>query len=90
MAESWERDHLGRSSKRAGRPRSQQRLIGTRPNENCYKVPKALNFKRRKAMSINVTDTAVCNFVEALSHLTDDRDNRGNRHALAFVVAAVV
>jgi predicted transposase YbfD/YdcC len=32
----------------------------------------------------------VCNFVEALSQLSDDRDNRGKRHALAFVVAAVV
>ncbi len=41
-------------------------------------------------MSPNVTDTDVCNFVEALSHLTDDRDNRGKRHALAFVVTAVV
>jgi len=43
-------------------------------------------------MSINVVDveTNVCNFVEALSQLTDDRDNRGKRHALAFVVAGVV
>jgi hypothetical protein len=32
----------------------------------------------------------VCNFVEALSQLTDDRDNRGKRHALALVVAAAV
>jgi predicted transposase YbfD/YdcC len=32
----------------------------------------------------------VCNFVEALSHLTDARDNRGKRHGLAFVVAGVV
>jgi len=34
-------------------------------------------------MSINVVDveTNVCNFVEALSQLTDDRDNRGKRHA---------
>ena len=36
------------------------------------------------------TEADVCNFVEALSHLTDDRDNRGKRHALAFVVAGVV
>jgi predicted transposase YbfD/YdcC len=43
-------------------------------------------------MSINVVyvETNVCHFVEALSHLTDDRDNRGKRHALAFVVAGVV
>jgi len=43
-------------------------------------------------MSINVVyvGTNVCNFVEALSQLTDDRDNRGKRHALAFVVAGVV
>lgn len=32
----------------------------------------------------------VCNFVEALRQLSDNRDNRGKRHALAFVVAAVV
>jgi len=32
----------------------------------------------------------VCNFVDALSHLSDDRDNRGKRHELAFVVAGVV
>ncbi len=36
------------------------------------------------------TEADVCNFVEALSHLSDDRDNRGKRHALAFVVAGVV
>lgn len=43
-------------------------------------------------MSVNVVyvETNVCNFVEALSQLTDDRDNRGKRHALAFVVAGVV
>jgi len=43
-------------------------------------------------MSINVVyvETNVCNFVEALSQLTDDRDNRGKRHTLAFVVAGVV
>ena len=43
-------------------------------------------------MSINVVyvETNVCNFVEALSQLPDDRDNRGKRHALAFVVAGVV
>src|SRR6266849_4178105 len=51
-----------------------------------------LSFKRRKPMSINVVyvETNVCHFVEALSQLTDDRDNRGKRHALAFVVAGVV
>ncbi len=43
-------------------------------------------------MSLNVvyTEADVCNFVEALSQLTDDRDNRGKRHALEFVVAGVV
>src|SRR5882762_3239649 len=43
-------------------------------------------------MSTTVTypEADVCNFVEALSHLTDARDNRGKRHALAFVVASVV
>jgi predicted transposase YbfD/YdcC len=43
-------------------------------------------------MSTTVTypETDVCNFVEALRHLTDARDNRGKRHALAFVVAGVV
>lgn len=43
-------------------------------------------------MSPNVmyTEADVCNFVEALSQLTDDRDNRGKRHALGFVVAGVV
>ena len=43
-------------------------------------------------MSTNVVyvETNVCNFVEARSQLTDDRDNRGKRHALAFVVAGVV
>ena len=43
-------------------------------------------------MSINVVyvETNVCNFVEALSQLPDDRDNRGKRHALAFVLAGVV
>ena len=43
-------------------------------------------------MSTKVAYTAadVCNFVEALSHLSDDRDNRGKRHELAFVVAGVV
>jgi len=35
-------------------------------------------------------ETNVCNFVEALSQLPDDLDNRGKRHALAFVVAGVV
>ena len=43
-------------------------------------------------MSPNVvyTEADVCNFVEALRQLPDDRDNRGKRHALAFVVASVV
>jgi predicted transposase YbfD/YdcC len=43
-------------------------------------------------MSINVVyvETNVCHIVEALRQLTDDRDNRGKRHALAFVVAGVV
>ena len=43
-------------------------------------------------MSTTVTypEADVCNFVAALSHLTDARDNRGKRHALAFVVAGVV
>ena len=43
-------------------------------------------------MSTTVTymEADVCNFVEALSQLTDVRDNRGKRHALAFVVAGVV
>ena len=43
-------------------------------------------------MSTTVTypEADVCNFVEALSHLTDARDNRGKRHGLAFVVAGVV
>jgi predicted transposase YbfD/YdcC len=51
-----------------------------------------LSFKRRKPMSMTVTHTEadVCNFVEALSQLPDDRDNRGKRHALAFVVAGGV
>ena len=39
---------------------------------------------------VTYTEADVCNFVEALSHLPDDRDNRGKRHELAFVVAAVV
>jgi predicted transposase YbfD/YdcC len=61
-------------------------MLGMTPKEPI------LNFKRRKPMSINVVyvETNVCNFVEALSQLTDDRDNRGKRHALAFVVAGVV
>jgi len=33
----WERDHLGRLSKRAGRPRSQQ---GTHVRENRAKTPR--------------------------------------------------
>ena len=36
---SWERDHLGRLSKRAGRPRSQDRA---HPIENCHKGEKHL------------------------------------------------
>lgn len=43
-------------------------------------------------MSATVTHTEadVCNFVEALRQLPDHRDNRGKRHALAFVVTGVV
>jgi hypothetical protein len=40
--------------------------------------------------TVTYAEADVCNFVEALSRLTDNRDNRGKRHALAFVVAAVV
>lgn len=40
--------------------------------------------------TVMYTEADVCNFVEALGQLTDDRDNRGKRHALAFVVAGVV
>jgi predicted transposase YbfD/YdcC len=40
--------------------------------------------------TVTYTEVDVCNFVEALSQLTDDRDNRGKRHELAFVVASVV
>lgn len=40
--------------------------------------------------TVAYTEADVCTFVEALGHLSDDRDNRGKRHALAFVVAAVV
>ena len=40
--------------------------------------------------TVAYTEADVCNFVEALGHLTDDRDNRGKRHALAFVVTGVV
>lgn len=36
------------------------------------------------------TDADVCTFVEALRHFPDHRDNRGKRHALAFVVVGVV
>jgi len=36
------------------------------------------------------TEADVCNFIEALQSLTDNRDNRGKRHALAFVVVGVV
>ena len=36
------------------------------------------------------TEADVCTFVEALSHLPDDRDNRGKRHALVFVIVGVV
>jgi predicted transposase YbfD/YdcC len=36
------------------------------------------------------TEADVCNFVEALRHFPDERDNRGKRHALAFVVVGVV
>lgn len=43
-------------------------------------------------MSLNVAypEADVCSFIEALGQLSDDRDNRGKRHAFAFVVAAVV
>jgi len=40
--------------------------------------------------TVTYTEVDVCNFVEALRQLSDDRDNRGKRHALAFVVATVV
>lgn len=40
--------------------------------------------------TVTHTEANVRNFVEALRQLTDDRDNRGKRHELAFVVAAVV
>ena len=40
--------------------------------------------------TVTYAEADVCNFVEALSRLTDNRDNRGKRHALAFVVAALV
>ena len=40
--------------------------------------------------TVAYTEADVCNFVEALSQLPDDRDNRGKRHGLAFVVASVV
>ena len=51
-----------------------------------------IEFQKEKAHELycNVCGTDVCNFVEALRRLTDNRDNRGKRHALAFVVAAVV
>lgn len=35
-------------------------------------------------------EAEVCTFVEALRHLPDDRDNRGKRHALVFVVVGVI
>ena len=43
-------------------------------------------------MSAQVTysDAEVRSFVEALREFPDGRDNRGKRHALGFVVAAVV
>ena len=40
--------------------------------------------------TVTHTEADVRNFVEALSQLTDTRDNRGKRHALEFVVAGVV
>ena len=40
--------------------------------------------------TVRHTDADVRNFVEALRHLPDHRDNRGKRHALAFVVVGVV
>ena len=36
------------------------------------------------------TEADVCTFVEARSHVPDDRDNRGKRHAFVFVVVGVV
>jgi hypothetical protein len=43
-------------------------------------------------LNANVTysDADVCSFLEALSELPDGRDNRGKRHALPFVVVALV
>ena len=40
--------------------------------------------------TVAYTEADVCTFVDALRHLSDDRDNRGKRHELAFVVAGVV
>jgi predicted transposase YbfD/YdcC len=40
--------------------------------------------------NIAYTESDVCHFVEALRPLPDNRDKRGQRHVLAFVVAAVV
>ena len=40
--------------------------------------------------TVTYTEADVGNFLEALSRLPDTRDNRGKRHALAFVVAGVV
>ena len=42
------------------------------------------------SMTVTHTEGDGCNFVEALRQLPDDRDHRGKRHALAFVVAGVV
>ena len=43
-------------------------------------------------MSATVPYTAqeVSSLIEALEQLTDPRDRRGRRHALAFIVASVV
>ena len=40
--------------------------------------------------TVTYPEADVCNFVEALRQLPDARDNRGKRHALAFVVTGVV
>ena len=40
--------------------------------------------------TVACTEAHVRNFVEALRQLPDDRDHRGTRHALAFVVVSVV
>jgi len=56
---------------------------------HIMKVTNHIELHKEKAMSATVThaEADVCNFVEALRQLPDHRDNRGKRHALAFVVA---